>query len=129
MQMELFGDGLRKPETKEEQLAKRDLAFFKEESSRLKESWNYLLANEPDEETQNKLMAGWWYCNFITGWENPPSTDHYLTHYDSEPGNEYMAEPIRNGWITVRRKEIKWDKDYALRRLKKAIESYETRLR
>ena len=82
----------------------------------------------PDFELE-KIMGAWWYCNHIVGWDNNiPSVDDFNYLYDDIPNNECMADSIRDCRLEVRRGDVKWDKDFAIRRLNRAIEEYDKAL-
>jgi len=77
-----------------------------------------------------KLMGSWWYCNHIEGWDNKvphkdTSKEFSPCTYDSIPASDLMSDCIRDCFISVDRDGVKWDKEYALRRLNKAIEEYQ----
>jgi hypothetical protein len=48
--------------------------------------------------------------------------------YDGVPLVDCMADSIRDCFLAVRRDEVAWDKEHAIRRLNKAIEEYERAL-
>ena len=77
----------------------------------------------------NRMLGSWWYCNHIAGWDNNiPSTDDFCFEYKGIPDNELMANSIRDCFLAVGKGCVSWNKDFAIRRLDRAIIDYEKSL-
>lgn len=145
-QLTLFGKTIAQQE--EDEREEYRLEFYKSEWARLKVIREILIKGKgiididgakikikngepifPDMWERKKFLGEWWYCNHIKGWNNnlPIKDNSCLGNikYDDVPGCELMSHSIRDCFISVERDGVRWNRDYCLERLNKAIESYE----
>lgn len=138
-QMLLGGDGIVAPKTDEETRREEETEFYKKELEELRQAKNRILSEEPpldengeiDWDWRRNILGKWWYCNHITGWNNnvPSERKLFVGEYDDVPPNDFMADCIRDCFVSVERDGVKYDKAFALERVNKAIDNYEALLK
>jgi hypothetical protein len=138
-QMNLFGVDAEVAieQSKDDAETEAQKEFFRKQITELTEIREMIVADdlplEYDDGTMTfdlkKVLGAWWYCNHIVGWDNnvpyfDKSKEFSPMDYDDVPNCDLMSDCIRSCFIAVERDGVKWDKEYALRRLNKAIEEY-----
>lgn len=139
-QVNLSGESIEEAKERERQTQQRDWVMKQVvELKAIRDNIEYYdnLSREPRDEyghqpfyLERHILGAWWYCNHIVGWDNnvpyyDPSKEYVPMVYSGAAENGCMADSIRDCFLAVRRDGVKWDKAFALRRLDKAIESYE----
>lgn len=98
----------------------KDIDFFKAEIQELTQIKEKIEADKFNKDWTQE----WWYCNNIEGFPKPFFESPQQMTYSEVPDNDFMTG-IRCG---SGRTELKWNKEYAILRLNKAIKDYEQML-
>ena len=84
------------------------------------------IKSEMEQGIFNEMWVGeWWYCNKIVGW---PEIEHFKSPIEMEytmgVDNELMSSLRSVHETRIGHFHIVWNKEYALQRITKAIDSY-----